>query len=150
MRLSEAIRLGAMALPEAHGPIIEWGAGNKPCGACLLGSVLFALRGDTLTFKEYHSSNGFGVEGVEALIASRWPWVTTPVHKHPQCDFTDETELPMRMMLLYEFNGWTRERIADWVETLEAAQADPAVVTQGADRHEPTTRDTSSPSLVEV
>lgn len=121
MKLSEAIRLGAMALPECHGPVIEWDLSDhvwSPCGACLLGSAWFALRGHEMTFATYYRGDALdNVTKAEEVLTAQWPWVTRDV---PDPNGGAEAPVLRRAMILYEYSGWSRERVADWIESLEA------------------------------
>lgn len=105
MKLSEAIRLGSMLRPQAVRALIA------PWGSCAWGAAFEAIG----------AKNGH--EAVRMAIEKRFPWenlasrlVTCPVLGTPRklCDVIVE---------LNNRHGWTREQIADWVETFETEQA---------------------------
>lgn len=112
MRLSEAIRLGAMLKPQGFG----FGSGHPTASAtCALGSA-------------YEASNcGDGWWNLEKCF----PIVNLLPTKCPSCG----DAMPSMVPHLNDDHRWSRERIADWVElietSLEPAQADPAVVASG-------------------
>lgn len=105
MRLSEAIRLGAMLKPQGFGSMHPREAveSQRYClgirvieKSCALGAAQDAgYRGDWLT-KTLAPCPG-------CSDGAHW-WITTAV------------------MHLNDMHHWTRERIADWVETIENQQ----------------------------
>ena len=106
MRLSEAIRLGAMLKRQAFGAI-EDEDGNT----CALGAAYDAIG-------ELHRGQGYD-----------WSWACRrfPVLKvldgsrgRPKC-FLCGTFVESIIPHLNDFHRWTRERIADWIQTLESA-----------------------------
>ena len=117
MRLSEAIRLGAMALPPVKGPIFardkDWA-----CGACAIGAPLFALYGhDALRLLD--AREDCCVSATRRLLAARCPVAELTV-TNPATGSNDN--IITVMVTLFEIHGWTRESIADWVATIEAQQ----------------------------
>lgn len=100
MRLSEAIRLGAMLKPQGFE-----GTGSRQCPAtCAYGAALDAI-----------SRDGFP--------SDIWPWIDQTLFQCPACDQKHG------MYIIPHLNNdhrWTRERIADWVETLESPAPAPA------------------------
>ena len=116
MRLSEAIRLGAMALPEIHGPLFEYRDG-KPCAACALGCAYYAIGRYGMSISDQAAA-----EMAFPLLAQ---WVTNPAN---DCS----GEMMSVIIHLFETYGWTREEIADWIDTLEAAQPEAAADPVGA------------------
>lgn len=102
MKLSEAIRLGAMLKPQAHGRI------DAVTSSCALGAAADAL-GMKPTIKRY------------VWLSRQYQFLLEPAH----CSRCHALFVDCVMDMIYHLNdshGWTRERIADWVETLEAAQ----------------------------
>ena len=100
MKLSEAIKLGAMLKPQGFE-----GTGH-PNGTttCALGAALNAI-----------SSNG--------CVYGIWPWVNK-IKLCPVC----EKEPPYAVIPhLNNIHRWTRERIADWVATIEPVEVEPQV-----------------------
>ena len=95
MKLSEAIRLGAMLRPQALG------ATRTVEGSCALGAALEAV-GDATMYM---------------AAASIWPWLRD-FQRHPVAGYM------MGISCIRSLNdsfGWTREQIADWVATVEPA-----------------------------
>lgn len=96
MRLSEAMRLGSMLRPQAYG------TSDGPQGACALGAALDAIGKTTNRYST--AANHFPVLCGEA--------------PHP---ISGETLRVLTIVrVLNDEHRWTREQIADWVETLEA------------------------------
>lgn len=106
MRLSEAMRLGAMNRPQARkdyqkdGATCAMGAALDACG--VLGSL-----GEPRTMAE-----------------RRWPLLMAPLVRHPE---SDNYMCPLwdAIITLNDHFNWTREQIADFVETIEQAQTTP-------------------------
>lgn len=105
MRLSEAIRLGAMLKPQAYGP---------PSGLVLL---KFEPRICALAA----ASLAVGNESLNVFLDGiRWPVLCRPV-QCPVCGGVGVLwPLSLIVVELNDQHRWTRERIADWVETLES------------------------------
>ena len=108
MNLSEAIRLGAMLSSQGFRP-------GHPTRRCVLEAALEAVRGpgkcyDCLGCVDY------------VAIRTFWPLVnqraTCPVHcGQSQGGYWDLSSI---LWHLNDVHRWTRERIADWVATVEA------------------------------
>lgn len=104
MKLSEAIRMGSMVVPQTHGEyyIGEW---PNPVAACAMGAAFIAV-GDKTCSDHKH-----------------WPWMR--VSKWHNCPSPSQCRLgydgPVLSVVLHlnDEHGWTRERIADWVATVE-------------------------------
>ena len=118
MKLSEAIRLGAMALPPVYGPVFRGGPDGQPCAACAIGAALFAIG-----LTDMHDAVHF-----DSVIERVWPWTSQAV-KSP-VGFGKAVNL---IVVMYERHGYTREQIADWVETLERAQEPHAPACESCD-----------------
>lgn len=99
MRLSEAIRLGAMLDPQV------FGVTANEYGTCAIGGALKAI----------------GVSGQYNEALNHWPIageiVTNPVRGDMHLLFGIVRELN-------DEHEWTRERIADWVESIELSRAE--------------------------
>lgn len=117
MRLSEAIRLGSMLKPQAFDYYAFDG------GTCALGAAAEACSIDARTVGQVDI----------ARLSEQHEWslekfyeVPCPVCdvNHGDCD--DENVIAH----LNDVHRWTRERIADWVETVENKQAATAVTVQ--------------------
>lgn len=102
MKLSEAIRLGAMLRPQVFGVTAD------DVGTCALGGALEAIGRGHL---KYHDS------------PTHWP-VAGAVVVHPVQGY-DHVLFGVARSLNDE-HRWTREQIADWVETIEQQQDQPA------------------------
>lgn len=91
LKLSEAIRLGAMLKPQAYGRFYNG------YGTCALGAALDASGQLPLCNRDFHArvKRTFG--------ASFW--------------------LRARIIWRNDVNRWSREQIADWVETIENQHA---------------------------
>lgn len=113
MRFSEAIRLGAMLKPQAFGVIY----GNNG-GTCALGAAADALgRLDDLSREV--------VPSLSNIWPPEWDIVSQadPVRRLrcPDC-FRRYSTAGVVAMHLNDLHCWTREAIADWVETTEQAE----------------------------
>lgn len=112
MRLSEAIRLGSMLKPQSIDgyqrriPLALFGyvAGYRVVGTCALGAALDAVGALRPRPQQ-----------CDAELAHRWPWL---FHT------TNGTSAWSQITSRNDEHGWTREQIADWVETIEAERHD--------------------------
>lgn len=118
MRLSTAIRLGAMLKPQGTKLLHADGR------TCALGAALDAIG--------KLEASGEIVDDPYATLVEEWPelhcLVVLPTEP-TQCGL-----LRTVVAVLNDFDGWSRERIADWVAGLErqrdaSAAADTDVVT---------------------
>lgn len=102
MKLSEAIRLGAMLRPQTFGHY------SDEVGTCAIGAVFQAVGSDM----------GVGLSddmGNQLDVANRSPCpVLGCEHDH-----VNHATIPH----LNDDHRWTREQIADWVQAIEDAQA---------------------------
>jgi hypothetical protein len=110
MRLSEAIRLGAMLKPQGENWLYMAGK------TCALGAALDAAG--ALSFDEPDEYDDY-----EPLI-SRWPILRRPAVS-PVIEWQNWKDVSNIVMGLNDTCHWTREQIADWVETIEAQQEQP-------------------------
>jgi hypothetical protein len=97
MRLSEAIRLGAMMRPQTFRTMLT------DDGACALGAALLAV----------------GARPEEAVSSAlhRWPWASTVSADCPRCG---RSRTVFRVIThLNDRHRWTREQIAKWVAGIE-------------------------------
>jgi hypothetical protein len=100
MKLSEAIRLGAMMKPQCFHRLYDEITG----GSCAFGAALDAVGGKYAEIPiEWFSSGAF-----HAVC--------------PECDNTQRSDRYAGNTIahLNDEHWWSRERIADWVHTLEA------------------------------
>lgn len=114
MKLSEAIRLGAMLKPQAHREFL-----TTEGASCALGAALDAVGGLS-SISSFHD------------IAARWPWTRGKAVRCPSCAagaaaiHTSPDDILDNVVILNDVHGWTREQVADWVETIEARLEQPA------------------------
>jgi hypothetical protein len=97
MKLSEAIRLGAMMMPQAFRTLLT------DDGACALGAALLAV--------------GARPEEAVRSALNRWPWASTVSADCPTCG---RSRTVFRVIThLNDRHRWTREQIAKWVAGIE-------------------------------
>lgn len=114
MRLSEAVRLGAMQVAptiDRH-KVFERDGEDAICGACVLGTAAVAIG---------IVRNGWYGQAIDGtgLFIDQFPIGAVRV---PSPHHGISNTLAYVASSLYESYGWTREQVADWVETIEAAQ----------------------------
>lgn len=116
MKLSEAIRLGAMLKPQGFG--VNSIKSDSP-DTCALGAAADAV----------------GITHDYADIYTAWPW-TAKNCKSPFDDrllFRRDHEDALSIIWkLNDVHRWTREQIADWVATIEPSES-PVDITHTAD-----------------
>lgn len=115
MRLSEAMRLGAMLRPQVEGVYFAFG------GSCAIGAAIEATGGD-IADEESH----------EAHIVAHFGWIDKAKTNCPACQ--DRDEVGCIITHLNDVHEWTRDRIADWVATIEPQEAQPESVDSEAAR----------------
>ena len=102
MKLSDAIRLGAMLKPQGRGCLEMNGH------SCALGAALDAIG---------HLGHQYGGQ----ILREHWPYLETEV-----CGPLRLMGRLYRVIVdLNDDHGWTREQIADWVATVEPHVAQP-------------------------
>lgn len=127
MRLSEAIRLGAMIRPQAYGTYFD-GAGTCANGAALEALGILDVKSYANTYEcQYRLVKAFQKTDVYAGFRK--------IYHHmkacPECGATfSEFGRVDAIVHLNNDHRWTRERIADWVESIETAQETPATELQ--------------------
>ena len=116
MKLSEAMRLGSMLKPQAFDQYVDL----ENTKTCAMGAAMDAagLIGDMWT--AYFGGSDHHV------WRETWPWANVPlVAECPACDLPLRQKVGAVVAHLNNEHRWTRERIADWVQTLEDAQTTP-------------------------
>lgn len=125
MKLSEAIRLGAMMGPQVRGTFSK---GNATCAlgaAALAGGCRFELPRE----------GAFPTRGNRpATMSVIFPYEWMVIKQEHVCPEPHRVRFRKPMLVsrliphLNDYHGWSRERIADWVATIEPAevQATPA------------------------
>lgn len=121
MRLSEAIRLGAMLKPQVFGALFV--------------EVNYPAPGDVFGLRSFVGTCALGAasDAVGQNPQKQWLWVTNGLTKCPACQ--DYSINPHDTIAhLNDWHRWPREQIADWVATVEphsnvsAIEPQPAVV----------------------
>lgn len=105
MKLSDAIRLGAMLGPQIRGQYADH------AGTCALGAAAVAVGA------------GVGARSISDCISETWPWVHTTFAISPDCAICHPTRVDSIILHLNDDAKWTREEIADWVATVEPQDA---------------------------
>ena len=96
MKLSDAIRLGAMLKPQGFE-----GTGSRRCPAtCAYGAALDAISSDRFPRTE-------------------WPWLGRLTNEKVQCPACNEKHGLYIIPHLNNDHRWTREQIAEFVRTIE-------------------------------
>jgi hypothetical protein len=115
LKLSEAIRLGSMMVPKTTRALFCFDGDGQVIAACALGAARLAL------------GPKWASKSAEDLIFIR-EWedlfriqVHNPVHD-PAFSFPNIRRLDDVIISLNDGYGWTRQRIADWVELIERRQ----------------------------
>lgn len=130
MKFSDAIRLGSSLVPQCFDRIFTYGSGEQPPAepthACAIGAAMLALGFKDEQFGQDH-------------IGQRWPWTDANVVPctlkevpavHPDSRFSyyplakwtvcrNLFSVGQYVAHLNDCHRWTREQIAEWVETQE-------------------------------
>ena len=106
LKLSEAIRLGAMTGPQTIGAL------RRGDSTCALGA---AYRAAGLLSKGRYRVR------IEVAVET-FPALRTRVGACPHCALCALDDIGHAVVHLNDVHGWTRERIADWVATVEPAE----------------------------
>ena len=96
MKLSEAIRLGSMLMPQCYGRNHVIDSYGKEVASCAIGAAADAIGEDGLFTK---------MKSINIRVGC------------PEC--TINYTLSSAVVCLNDVHHWTRERIADWVEVIE-------------------------------
>jgi hypothetical protein len=118
MKLSEAIRLGGTLHPQRFGAMVTQNAEGHVVASCALGGALIAVGWPIAVLALPR----------QFIYPSEWGMGEIVV-----CPVDGASELPLRMVVavLNDQHRWTREQIAEWVETVEVART--------TERYEPET-----------
>lgn len=111
MRLSEAIRLGAMLKPQGF-------SGIGKDASCALRAAA-----DAAGIEPFDETDGFLEEVVDYMeLQRRFPITRARVQAPCSCADWGE-EFYQAIYHMNDFHKWTREQIADWVQTIEPQDA---------------------------
>lgn len=105
MKLSEAILLGSTLRPQCR-----FEAFSRRGGSCAFGAALEAM-GTTR----------------DTAITEFWPWLNGKTLVCPACAVTEVVGAAIISSHLNDSHGWSRERIAEWVATVEPTESEPQV-----------------------
>lgn len=107
MKLSQAIRIGAACRPQTKHHLFHYEVCHNTLCSCAIGAAYEGLTSYTL--------QGTGASAY--LILKKF--VDDPAMK-VKCPFVSEMmSLQMALTHLNDIVGWTREKIADWLEDIE-------------------------------
>ena len=104
MKLSEAIRLGAMATEQARNVLIITRQ-NGSIATCAFGSALYAV-GRRVAWDNPNYS-----------LVLRWPWIESTRMPCPGCGL--HMDAKATIIHLNDVHLWSREHIAHWVSMVE-------------------------------
>lgn len=122
MKLSEAIRLGAMHGPQIFGSEFSQDGSQ---GTCALGAAIIAIgaKGVPCKFPDPNNNARQQREGVPMLVVTL-PWHILSVEQHcPDCFWKIARPIHRLIAHLNDHHRWTRQEIADWVETIEQEES---------------------------
>ena len=132
MRLSESIRLGALIRPQIIGDLAsknlpEEYKGRMRYGTCALGA---AMEGCGERIGAIYRMNDIYMEDdvfTETKYGKEWAahlsdGIDVLIPCPAGCEHYRST-IPVMIPHLNDLHGWTREKIADWAETLEKPKA---------------------------
>lgn len=130
MRLSEAIRLGAMLRPQAYGELhTNPGSGHK-ASTCALGAALEATGHTYKKVKVFPAGSrdrqGNDVSGESGVqLRGDWPENWKETFRTMVCNPETGVQMMLHRVItdLNDVHRWTREKIADWVQTQEDARS---------------------------
>lgn len=114
MKLSDAIRLGAMLRPQAFGELVKEIAPGV-FGTCAFGAAEEAICHDFEIGVADATCEIASVYAVYRPLLKRWS--LCPVCTHGE-------EIAEIVHHLNDWHRWTRERIAEWVATIEPQDVD--------------------------
>ena len=120
MKLSEAIRLGAMMRPQGKYNYMMNGR------SCAIGAALEAI-GIPVRDRGNDFSRDNEREALEELKRrpeiKEWSALNKKKNTHcPSCEYVDQGNFSGVISHLNNSHDWTRERIAEWVATIELAE----------------------------
>lgn len=117
MKLSTAMKLGIMATaPTTNHLTFDRDAEGRICASCAIGAAAFAVGIMTpMRFAQGYMTGHFGELGKRFPLLNRK--VTSPIRVHGFGSTVGQIA-----SILYESHGWSRERVVDWIESIERVQ----------------------------
>ena len=116
--LSEAIRLGATLRPQARRSYFLSVRGV--ISSCALGAAAEACGVD-VKFCEFSGVLSYNPVNLQAMIDKRFP-ILLALAQDPRLNDGGMVTLMDLVLKLNDAEGWTRNQIADWIETIERQQ----------------------------
>lgn len=117
MKLSEAIRLGAMLKPQGFGGYFVYGK------TCAMGAALDAIGQLRTTYGHSADAPEVDFRHYRLALNAAFPLLAMEPVACPRCGFATRGLVEAIQHLNDAPHRWTREQIADWVETIEQQQA---------------------------
>jgi hypothetical protein len=111
MKLSEAILLGSTLRPQIKGHLFGDG---RSCALGAAGEAIGAQPKDCPSSWE--------------VIRKEWPWTQVSLFPCPACwRATGASKALVLIAHLNDFHGWTRQRTAEWVASVEPREEDAGI-----------------------
>lgn len=112
MKLSEAMRNGARKWPEARNLYIDQVDGS----CCAMGAAYREVTGRS---RVDYSGFGGSLNAARLAFKSAFPILGKVITPPAGSTYTTELEMFDIINVLHHNDGWSREAIAEWVETVE-------------------------------
>ena len=109
-RLAEAIRIGSKEVPQCAG-FVFYDRDGKIASACALGAAAIVI-GALVDYKSCESLAAYNA------LRDAFPELTAHRSPPPSAPFLQNWTLLNQIIWLNDCTDWTREQIADWVESL--------------------------------
>lgn len=106
IKLSEAMRLGSMLHPQGFGEGYRDPTACEPGKTCGMAAALEAVG---IVLKDYHPSQ----------FPAEWKALTNAAASCPECG-RETVRVEACIYHLNDCHHWPREKIADWLESVEA------------------------------
>lgn len=117
MKLSEAIRNNEHQLPQIREAFFEFDDNGEIGGVCALGGALMNADIDAFMDCVDIDNAGYRVIGFNLALISEFPALSPNTHAlHPVA--LDSDYVRSIIVNLNDTHGWTREQIANWVESI--------------------------------
>ena len=124
VKLSEAMRLGAMLSEQGYGIRAMTGEDR-----CALGAALAAVHTSELD-PPLHPKSRWHVADSYAAVRTHWPWTLTQTGSCPVCARASGSGWRVLRLIahLNDQHRWTREQTAAWVAMIEPVVDTPEAV----------------------